>query len=192
MFIQKPSQETIDEFVGNAHGNLVRVEELISDYPDIVDAKASFDETALQAAAQMGREDIANFLLSHGAVMDIFGASMLGDVKRVREFLERDRNRANAPGGHGFPPLYYAAVKNRIEIAEVLLRNGANVNMGEGSNTALHAAALNGQAEFALWLLNHGAHVNALDYEGKTPLAIAEKAGQSKLVELLRKNGGEI
>ena len=189
---QKPSQETIDDFVGNAHGNLMRVEELIFDYPDIVDAKASFNETALQAAAQMGREDIAKYLLAHGAAMDIFAASMLGDDKWVREFLERDRNQANAPGGHGFPPLYYAAVKNRIEIAELLLENGADVNMGEGGNTALHAAALNGRAEFALWLLNHGVNVNAHDYEGKTPLAVAEKAGQKELVELLRKHGGEL
>lgn len=192
MVNQKPSQEIIDEFVGNAHGNLQRVQELVSQYPDIVDAVASFNETALQAAAQMGREDIASFLLSHGARMDIFAAAMLGLTGRVRDFVKEDPTLANAPGGHGFPPLYYAAVKDRVEIAELLVRSGANVNMGEGGSTPLHAAALNGQTEMAAWLLEHGANVNASDHEGKTPLAVATKAGHEQVADVFRRHGGKV
>ncbi len=184
------SQEIIDEFVGNAHGNLARVRELVEQYPHIVDAQASFQETALQAAAQMAREDIAKFLLAHGATLDIFGAAMLGAADRVREFLETDPALANAPGGHGFAPIFYAAVKSRLDIAELLFTNGADINMGEGNNTALHGAAMFGHTPFVEWLIRHGANVNALDYEGKTPLAVSLKLGHTATAEVLRKHGG--
>jgi ankyrin repeat protein len=62
-----PSQETIDQFVGNAHGNITVVRELLDKYPSIINANASWAETAVQAAAQTGQVEIVNILVDHGA-----------------------------------------------------------------------------------------------------------------------------
>jgi hypothetical protein len=50
-----PSQELIDQFVGNAHGNFQVVKELLENNPSLVNASASWTETAIEAAAQTGQ-----------------------------------------------------------------------------------------------------------------------------------------
>ena len=61
-------------------------------------ANASWDwgegdwETGLGAAAHMGRRDIAELLLAHGARMDIFAAAMLDEVDVVRALLPLQGN----------------------------------------------------------------------------------------------------
>ena len=44
-------------------------------------------ETGLGAAAHMGRRDIAELLLAHGARIDVFAAAMLDQVEIVRAML---------------------------------------------------------------------------------------------------------
>jgi ankyrin repeat protein len=40
------------------------------------------------------------------------------------------------------------------------------------------------------WLLEFGANVHAKNYEGKTPLQLAEEKGHGDVVELLRARSG--
>src|SRR5579872_1056565 len=74
----------VQRFVGVAHGDLDCVKELLSEEPRLTNACWDWGggdfETALGASAHMGRRDIAELLLSHGARMDIFAAAMLGHL----------------------------------------------------------------------------------------------------------------
>ena len=56
-------QAVVDEVVGNAHGNLARVQELVEAHPDLVNAKATWNETPIEAATQMGNRAIIDFLV---------------------------------------------------------------------------------------------------------------------------------
>ena len=82
----KPAIEAslIQQFVGNAHGDLDRVKELLSQEPALINACWDWGggdfETALGAASHMGRRDIAEFLLENGARLDLFAAAMLGKL----------------------------------------------------------------------------------------------------------------
>ena len=60
-------------------------------------------ETALGAAAHMGRRDIAELLLGHGARLDVFAAAMLGDVDVVRAILAAHPKVRESKGPHGIP-----------------------------------------------------------------------------------------
>ena len=64
----------VQEFVGVAHADLNRVTELLAHEPALIQATWDWGggdwETALGAAAHMGRADIARFLLGHGARID--------------------------------------------------------------------------------------------------------------------------
>jgi ankyrin repeat protein len=186
----EPDQDTINEFVGNAHGNFARVQELLAEYPTILNARASWDETAIGAAAQMNRPDIAEFLLSHGAPLDIFTATVLGMTDKVKDFLKDDPSLINATGPHGIPVLYYPGLSNQKEIADLLLAHGAAVNTGEGGYPPIHAAAAFGHGEMVEWYLANGANVNAQDYDGKTPLYRANENEHTEVAELLRQRGG--
>jgi len=186
----EPTQAIIDDFVGNAHGSFARVKELLDQYPSLVNANASWNETALAAAAQTGQKKIAELLLTAGAPMDICAAAMLGLADRVREFLRADPAAAHAIGAHGIPVLYHAANRGNKDVAELLLAHGSDVNAGEGGNPALHGAVLFRQPHMAEWLLAHGARVNAKNYEGKTPLAVALHHGDNVMADLLKRHGG--
>jgi ankyrin repeat protein len=188
--ITAPSQETIDQFVGNAHDNFSVVKELLGKYPSIINANASWAETAIQAAAQTGQVEIVNYLLEHGAEYDICTAAMLGSMDCMNDFLLEDPNLVNARGAHGIPLLYFPVIHSRKDAVEYLLSHGADPNAASpGGITPLHGAAIFNQPEMALWLLEHGADPNP-KYEGKTPLSLALENEQKELVEILRSHGG--
>src|SRR5690606_24094144 len=90
----KPALEAtlVQEFVGNAHGNFERVKELLTQEPALINATWDWGggdfETALGAASHMGNKQIANYLLEHGARLDIFAAAMLGKLDVVKAALE--------------------------------------------------------------------------------------------------------
>ena len=75
-----PSQDLIDELVGNAHGNMARVQEILAEHPELVNASSQWGETPIQAAAQMGDKVMAEYLLGLGAPLDICTAAMHGQV----------------------------------------------------------------------------------------------------------------
>lgn len=110
----KPALELtlVQEFVGNAHGDLNRVKELLAHEPALVNATWDWGggdfETALGAASHMGRKDIANFLLEHGARLDIFAAAMLGKLEIVKATLEAYPAVIDTPGPHGIPLIKHA------------------------------------------------------------------------------------
>ena len=110
----KPALELtlVNEFVAKAHGDLNRVTELLTQEPALVNATWDWGggdfETALGAAAHMGRKDIANFLLEHGARLDIFAAAMLGKLDIVKAALTAYPDALNTPGPHGIPLIVHA------------------------------------------------------------------------------------
>ena len=181
------SQQTIDAFVGAAHGNLNAVKELLAGQSGLINAHASWDETALGAAAHTAQREIAGLLLSVGAPMDICTATMLGLRERVARFLRDDAGLAQARGAHGLPVLYYAAISGQREAAELLLAHGADVAAAQ--DAALFGAVRFGQPAMVEWLLAHGAHSDARDAEGRQPLDLALELGQTEVAAVLRRYG---
>ncbi len=106
---KKPSIDSklVEEFVGNAHGNLERVQEMLEQEPALVNAAWDWGggdwETGLGAAAHMGRKDIALCLLAAGARLDLFAAAMLGRLEIVKSVLESFPDAKNISGPHGIP-----------------------------------------------------------------------------------------
>ena len=82
----------VREVVGVSHGNFERVREMVDASPAL--AKAEIDwsfgdwESALGAASHTGNRDIAEYLIEKGARPTIFSATMLGQLKVVRAFVE--------------------------------------------------------------------------------------------------------
>lgn len=106
------ASELVQEFVGNAHGNLERVQELLEEQPALVTAAWDWGggdwETGLGAAAHMGRREIARYLLDRGACLDIFAAAMLGEKEIVEAILTAFPAMRNARGPHGIPLIEHA------------------------------------------------------------------------------------
>jgi len=102
----------VEEIVRVAHADLDRTKELLAQEPGLVNATWDWGggdfETALGAAAHMGRSDIANFLLEHGARLDVFAAAMLGKLDIVKAALTAYPNALKTPGPHDIPLIAHA------------------------------------------------------------------------------------
>jgi hypothetical protein len=102
----------VRDFVANAHGDLDFVRTALEDEPALLNAAWDWGggdwETGLGAAGHMGRRDIAELLLEHGARLDVFAAAMLGYVDVVRAVLAADPAARDARGPHGIPLLAHA------------------------------------------------------------------------------------
>ena len=116
----------VQEFVGNSHGDLNRVKELLAQESGLINATWDWGsgdfETALGAAAHMGRRDIALFLLEHGARLDIFAAAMLGKLDIIKAALAAFPDAIKTPGPHGIPLIAHAQAggANAQEVLEYL------------------------------------------------------------------------
>jgi hypothetical protein len=98
-------------------------------------------------------------------------------------------------------PLHYAAWEGHKEIAELLIVEGADVNVKDkNSATPLHLAAEYDHKEIAELLIANGADVNAKRSDGSTPLDWAKvyewnspkvKAAKKEIANFLRTHGGK-
>lgn len=122
---KKPALESklVEEFVRVAHADLDRTKELLTQEPALVNATWDWGggdfETPLGASAHMGRKDIADFLLEHGARLDVFAAAMLGKLEIVKAALEAYPDSINTPGPHGIPLITHAEM-GKEDAKEVL------------------------------------------------------------------------
>lgn len=179
------AQATIDECVGNAHGNLERVRELVGQHPGVVNARATWGETPIEAATQMGNRPIVEFLIERGAPVDFFTACFLGRADEVRAELSANPARARDRGVHDLPSLYFAAIAGRPDVAELLLAHGAGVNDRSASAAPIHGAVMGRSPEMIRWLLERGADPEAPDFEGRSARVLAEAMNDEALAGLL-------
>ena len=123
--------ELVESFVAKAHGDLDGVQALLGEQPALVNATWDWGggdfETALGAAAHMGRRDIALFLLERGARLDVFAAAMLGYTDVVAAAIEANPAVAQASGPHGIPLLAHAKAGGGAAREVVELLEGAGV-----------------------------------------------------------------
>ena len=88
--------------------------------------------------------------------------------------------------------IYKAAKTGNIEVVELLISKGADVNAkGDGGLTPLSRAAKNGEKETAELLIAKGADVNAKTKRGDTPLDVAILLNQPEIADIIRKHGGK-
>ena len=121
--------DLVREFVGAGHGNLDKVKEMLAQQPALINATWDWGggdwETALGGASHMGNQPIAEYLLSKGARMDVFCATMMGKTEIVKAFLADDPKVVNLKGPHGISLLRHARAGKQEAIVAMLVERGA-------------------------------------------------------------------
>lgn len=142
-------------------GDLATVEKLVAKGAD-VNLQDEKKRTPLIFAASSGHTPICEFLINKGA-----------DV--------------NAKDSGGRTALLYASKRSFNETATVLIDKGARVNVQSKKKgiTALMLAAVWNNVELVQLLLKHGADAQLTDTFGRTARMLAEKKGNTAVVDLL-------
>jgi ankyrin repeat protein len=185
-------QEYINEFARLAHFDADRVKHLLRMSPALAGARATWDESGIEAAAHMGLVTLARHLADHGAPVSTCTATLLGLGDRVEALVKSDPACVRERGAHDIALIAYTAYgEERTQLADFLLRSGASVQASALGMTALHLAANKGYVDLAAVLIAHGADVNA-PARNSTPLAVAIHAKQDRMADFLRSRGGRI
>jgi hypothetical protein len=104
--------DLVKEFVIAGHGNLAKVTEMLDKQPGLLNATWDWGggdyETAIEGAGHVGNKELAEYLLSKGARMNIFCAAMLGKLDIVQSTLTTFPNLKTSKGPHGLMLLHHA------------------------------------------------------------------------------------
>jgi hypothetical protein len=116
-----------------------------------------------------------------------------GDLNDVRLHLESNPQSANKGGrATSRPPLEQAVLRNKTEIAILLLQSGANPNSTDPSQrTPLHLAVERNNPTVAAALLKAGAKPNLRDKDGWTPLHHAAAKNQLATAKAILAGGAD-
>lgn len=127
----------------------------------------------------------ACLMASDGLRPPIVDAAKNSDKAAVHELIARKAD-VNASDADGSTALHWAAYRDNLEIADMLLKAGAKPNTANDLGvTPLWPASENGSAAMVKRLLEAGANPNLALLSGETPLMVAARSGYPEVVEQL-------
>ena len=113
----------------------------------------------------------------------------LGDIKRVKNFLRQKDFDFDKQNRDKITPFALSVHRNHIEVFQILLECGVNVNNSDcEGDTPLHHAVSNGNLEMVETLIEHEADVCATNDHQMTPVWIAAYKNYSEILKLLLYN----
>jgi uncharacterized protein len=161
--------------------------------PTASDARDAIGVSLLMHSLYRGRRDLAELIASKKKALDIFEATALGRLDRLRQNFRDDASAINSRSKDGFTALHFACFFGQPDAARLLIESGAAVDTVAANPTKvmpLHSAASARNLEAARLLLEHGAPgiVNARQQAGWVPIHAAAQNGDRPMVELLLKH----
>ncbi|XP_038049493.1 ankyrin repeat and MYND domain-containing protein 2-like [Patiria miniata] len=118
---------------------------------------------------------------------ELFESIQFDNIELIRQLLSSPDVAVNCLDDHGMTPIQHAAFKAKIPICELLLANGADVNINEHENsyTTLMFAALSGNTEVTRLILEAGAKTTPVNSVGRTAAQMAGFVGQHACVSII-------
>ena len=170
---------------------IARIQQMIQDSPDLINAQDHGALTPLGKAAAKGQLKVVSFLLSQGAdinggIPPIYLAVGAGNRAMVDLLINRGAV-VNRDCEYGRTALYRAVQEGFQSITELLLEHHAEVNVSDirDGSTPLHMAVIYGRSKFVSLLLAAGAQANLENKEWRTPLSLAVENGSLEIVNVL-------
>lgn len=118
----------VKDFVVAGHKDLQAVKEMLKERPNLMYCRYDWGngdfEEAIEGAGHVGNKEIAHYLISQGARVNLFALTMLGKTDLVKPTLEAYPELVFAKGPHGFTLLHHAKVGEAQELYDYLMDKG--------------------------------------------------------------------
>jgi ankyrin repeat protein len=183
-----------DMMAAVAAGETEQVQAFLAQDPSLAMARGDDGVSAVLLARYRFDRPTMDALLAADPDLDIFEASAVGRMDRVRAALDDEPDAIRRLSPDGFTALHLAAFFGKPEVAKTLLDAGASVDTyttNDFANQPLHAAAAGRHLEVCRLLLAAGADVNATQHGGYAPLHEAAQHGDVEMVELFLSAGAD-
>ncbi len=181
--------ELIRSFVGVCHGDLETVASMLKREPGLVNASANrFGddwERGMEAAAHMGRRDIADTLIDYRARRCIFWAAMSGEEGVVRAFVAADPESVHTGGAHNISLMAHVANSGQVPLAQFIRQEGAAVD-----RKSLEHAVRGNHIEMVEWLVEEGVDPASRDFRNRLLYELAESQGKDRIARFLKSKAG--
>ena len=123
----------------------------------------------------------------------LYYSALCGFPDLVEHLVITHPQNVNIRGGYFITPLTVALGRRHFRTAEVLHRNGADVDVcGWNGNTALHSAAFYGDLEMVRVLLSYKADVNARNDTGWSPIHAVSEGYQTAVIPNTRQSSPDV
>lgn len=109
--------------------------------------------------------------------------------KAAQVLIEWQKTDVNKLNTQGESALMLAVLKGQLELAEKLIKKGADIN--KTGWTPLHYAASAGHTKLISLLLENNAYIDAESPNGTTPLMMAAMYGSTAAVNILLQEGAD-
>mmetsp|Transcript_28648 Transcript_28648/g.50437 ORF Transcript_28648/g.50437 Transcript_28648/m.50437 type:complete len:216 (+) Transcript_28648:352-999(+) len=121
----------------------------------------------------------------------LFLAVYYNRLEVFRHLIYDWKANVNCVDFNGWRPLHLACSLGKTNMAQILIRNGADVNAvtRQEGDTALHLAAINGHTLAVELLSREVSTLNPLNKNHNTPLQEAKKKNNKSVMQLLRAKG---
>jgi len=150
--------------------------------------------SVLPIATVVGGAQAAQRTQRDGSRTAVADAAMRSNTAVVRSLLQ-DGADVNASQGDGMTGLHWAAINGVVEMTEMLIYAGANLEAVTriGDYTALHLASKAGHGDVVATLLGAGSNASAATTTGSaTPLHFAAVSGSGAAIVALVEHGAEV
>ena len=162
-----------------------------------VNATDEQGNSPLQLAAQSGNVEIMRVLLKAGAdvngrggEMSPLAASVIHGQTQAVNLLLRQHAKVNQAGANGRTPLFDALELEKLDIAKLLLGNGADYRvLNTNGESVLSLAVRKSQLPMLDMLLRQGVPVDLRDREGHSALYWSNFYRSDEMSTLLRAHG---
>jgi ankyrin repeat protein len=162
-------------------GNMQAMHEAVSRDPDSINELNESGLPPLYTAMLFRNQQAIDFLLSHGAALNLFACAYLGKANEAEDLLVRNPELARATARNGMTALHFAARAGHTEVVDVLLRFHADVNaLDNRGSTALMEACHGGP-----WKFEPAEEIiqRLLDHDAQVDLFQAAATGRTSLIE---------
>ena len=165
--------------------------------PNLISKNPGF--TALNNAAQFGHLECVRILIEYRANIEspemattpVHSAAYGGRVKVLDFLLTKFPASLNMLDSKREVPLYPATIQGHTACVQLLLRNGANVNLtvSDQGETLVHIAVKENREQVLRALLEHKANPDEAMKNGKTPLMLAVEQDNVDFIPLIMSYG---